>query len=86
MNDDSRGVGFNFGAGGGCYTNADITATGSGIAQVSGHGDNFLQDDSNTAGGIVNPIVWSMPLGGSYSSTWTYTNGLSVTNYAFNGN
>jgi len=80
MGDDASGVGFNFGAGCGCYTHADITAAGSGIAQVSGHGDNFLQDD-----GYGNPIVWSMPLGGSYSSTWTYTNGLSVTNYAFNG-
>ena len=81
MNDDAGSTAFNFGAGGGCYTNADITATGSGTAIVQGHGNTHLADDT-----FWTPSEWSMPNGGSYTSIWSYLSGLSVTDYAFNGN
>jgi hypothetical protein len=70
------GDGFKFGSGDGCYTNADILATGSGWAQVWGHGDSSLSAYDGS---------WTLPLGGSVSTLWTYTSGLSVTNYAFQG-
>ena len=89
MTDSARGVNptpgyynsvyspFNFGAGGGCYTNANIEATGYGIAAVSGNGDGSLYANDNS---------WSMPVGGSHTESWTYNDGLSVNNYAFGGN
>jgi hypothetical protein len=84
MSDDTWSTDqFTFGAGAGCYTNADITATGNGKAIVQGYGDSFLQDDTLSYDHGL--IGWSMPNGGSYLSAWTYSNGLSVTNYAFNG-
>lgn len=76
MSDDAGANSFNFGAGAGCYTNADISTSGIGTAWVSGHGDSLLH---------ANDGSWNMP-GGTYTSTWSYGNGLSVTNYAFNGN
>lgn len=72
----SSGDGFRFGSGDGCYTNADILATGTGSAHVWGQGDSSLTAYDGS---------WTMP-GGSYTSTWAYSNGLSVTNYAFSGN
>jgi hypothetical protein len=76
MSDDALGDSFKFGAGAGCYTNANILTTGSGIATVSGFGDSLLH---------ANDGSWNMGAGGSYISQWTYTNGLTVGNYAFNG-
>ena len=77
MSDYAAGDNFNFGAGAGCYTNADIEATGSGYAEVSGQADSYLK---------ANDLSWTMPVGGLHTESWTYTDGLSVTNYAFNGN
>ena len=72
---------FSFGAGtGGCVWGTHISATGSGIAQVWGHGDDYLKD-----GTYGQSSDWTMPLGGTFQSQWTYDSGLTVNDYGFFG-
>jgi len=73
----TAGNGFRFGSGDGCFTNANILTTGNGVAQVYGQADNYLSAYDGS---------WTMPVGGSHTESWIYNDGLSVTNYAFNGN
>lgn len=74
------GDSFSFGAGAGVW-GTSISATGSGIATVTGYGTDNLVDDS-----YGQASHWSMPNGGSYFSQWTYDSGLTVTDYGFSGN
>jgi len=75
------GDSFTFGAGtGGCVWGTHISATGSGIATVWGHGDDYLKD-----GTYGQTSEWTMPLGGTFQSQWTYDSGLTVNDYGFFG-
>ncbi len=76
------GDSFSFGAGtGGCVWGTSITTTGDGIAAVWGHGDDYLRD-----GTYGQSSDWEMPNGGSFGAMWTYSDGITVTDYGFYGN
>jgi len=68
--------GYYFGTGDGCYENADLTATGSGLLRIEAWADNNLwAHDGSWAQG-----------GGSYIGTWSYSGSLVVDDYAIGGN
>jgi len=75
MSDTAGNTGITFGLGCGCYTNADVTQTGSGFFGVSAHFENSFTNDGITAGGIVD-----------YLEGYSFTDGFSWTNYDFSGN
>lgn len=75
------GDSFTFGAGtGGCVWGTSISTTGSGTAAVWGHGDDYLRD-----GSYGQSSDWTLSSGGTFSSTWVYDDGLTVTGYGFYG-
>lgn len=75
MSDDTGNTAFNFGRGAGCYTNANVDATGSGAFGLLGFGGAGLSGNG-----------WGMGGPATYSATWTFGGGLTVSNYAFGGN
>jgi len=70
---DGAGGGVNFGFGGGCYTDADVTMTGLGLYQRAA---TFLTSLDVANGGSA--------LGaGSWSESWSFTNGFAMGDTSF---
>lgn len=73
---------FKFGKGCGCYTNADITATGSGVFQISAIAENQIDVDM-----LPFAILGDGTLGSAqYNLGITYGSGLIISNFALSGN
>lgn len=70
---------FEFGSGAGCYTNADVTASGAGLLTIGGSADNNMW---------ANDGSWSIAGSGgvTHGESWSYNGLLTVNNYAFTGN
>ena len=77
MSSDIGASSFKFGKGQGCYTNANVVATGSGMFQVNAAAGNQLQID---AGDVVvsGPATYNMAIG--------FGSGLTYGNFALSGN
>ena len=67
MSDESWGGSFKFGTGSGTYTNAGVDAVGPGSTIISGFASNYLEG----AG-------WTMPSGGTHTSTWNYNDSVDI--------
>lgn len=64
----AKGNSFKFGTGvGGCHTNSNVDAVGSGKTVLEGFGTNHLEGKD-----------WFMPSGGSYVATWSYNDGAEI--------
>jgi hypothetical protein len=73
---------FKFGKGCGCYTNADITATGSGVFEVGAVAENQIKVDLPSM-----TISGDGTLGSAqYLLRATYGNGFTFSNFALEGN
>ena len=73
MTDDTKNTETRFGWGGGCYTNADVTMTGLGIYERTAY---FLTSLNVASGGSA--------LGsGTWSESWSFTNGFSMGDTSF---
>jgi hypothetical protein len=77
MSSDISATGFAFGKGQGCYTNANVAATGSGTFQVNAGAEHSMNIDAGN-------VVVSGPA--AYHATVTYGTGLSYGNFALSGN
>ena len=71
----TTGSNIDFGRGAGIYTNADVDQTGSGAFTIAGHMDNSLTWGGITSTGSVD-----------FSTSVTFTDGFSWTDYSLSGN
>jgi len=82
MSHEMSGSSFKFGKGAGCYTNADIDATGAGLVQVYAIADNGLNVDSGSVvipgDGNDNSAMYNLQIG--YSGHFVFNN------FALDGN
>jgi len=74
MNEDHWGSGFKFGKGCGCYTNAHVDITGSGIFDLYANADNEITTD------------WGITTDGYLNVHSEFTNGFHFDNFALSGN
>lgn len=74
------GNGVNFGWGQGCYTDADVNNTGSGVFSVGAVYTNGLQTEKTGANGAY--TGWNLGGAGTYLQGGTYTNGATVPNFS----
>lgn len=74
MTDDTWTTGIKFGKGCGCYTNADVTQTGSGYFELGAEFENSFTMGGMTASGPVN-----------YYQSISFSDGFSWSDYSFNG-
>lgn len=74
MTDDTGNTKINFGAGCGCYTNADVTQTGGGFFEVGGHFENSLTNTDVSATGPV-----------TYVERYDFSDGFTWDGYNFMG-
>jgi len=76
MSSEMGGSSFNFGKGLGCYTNADLDATGTGSFNVNAWADNGLNIDKGTivipGGGVDNGATYNLQIG--YNGHFVYDN------------
>jgi hypothetical protein len=84
MSESTWGTGesFQFGKGCGCYTNADVVATGTGTLTIYGQADNLLN---------VGMLPFSIsgdgtPASATFTFTTTYGSGLTIPDISFDGN
>lgn len=75
MNSESWGSSWKFGKGCGCYTNAKASASGSGYFEASGWASNYLKSD----------FGFELPNGGDFIVAINFNDGLTVDNFASEG-
>ena len=76
MTDTANGnVGWTLGSGGGCYTNAQVSASGSGSFDLGAN-----------SGASMSGAGWSTVGASNYSGSWSFASGFTLTDFHLSGN
>jgi hypothetical protein len=75
MSSDMGATGFTFGKGAGCYTNANVLASGIGSFEIGANSGHAMSGNG-----------WSITGPSAFAQTWTFGSGLSVSDFSLAGN